>query len=44
MAPNDAFGWVGATLAGKVRIDAVVGEGGFGVVEPGWPSTERPGA
>jgi serine/threonine-protein kinase len=35
MAPQDTFGWVGATLEGKVRVDAVVGEGGFGVVYRG---------
>src|ERR1700759_5690383 len=29
---EDPFGWVGATLAGKYQIDAVVGRGGFGVV------------
>ncbi|WP_437874837.1 SUMF1/EgtB/PvdO family nonheme iron enzyme [Sorangium sp. So ce513] len=32
MAPSDPFGWVGATIGGKYRLDAVVGEGGFGVV------------
>ncbi len=32
---EDPFGWVGATLEGKLRIDAVVGEGGFGVVYRG---------
>ncbi|WP_437730782.1 SUMF1/EgtB/PvdO family nonheme iron enzyme [Sorangium sp. So ce1335] len=35
MAPSDPFGWVGATIGGKYRIDAVVGEGGFGVVYRG---------
>jgi serine/threonine-protein kinase len=29
---EDPFEWVGATIAGKYAIDAVVGEGGFGVV------------
>ena len=29
---DDPFGWVGQTIDGKYRIDAVVGEGGFGVV------------
>ena len=28
----DPFGWVGATVDGKYRVDAVIGEGGFGVV------------
>ncbi|HYO94066.1 MAG TPA: protein kinase, partial [Polyangiaceae bacterium] len=28
----DLFGWVGATVDGKYRVDAVVGRGGFGVV------------
>ncbi len=32
----DPFGWVGHVLAGKVRVDAVVGEGGFGVVYRAW--------
>lgn len=32
---SDPFGWLGATLDGKYRIDAVVGEGGFGVVYAG---------
>ncbi|MEZ4221358.1 MAG: protein kinase [Polyangiaceae bacterium] len=30
--PKDPFGWVGATLDEKYRIDALVGEGGFSVV------------
>jgi serine/threonine-protein kinase len=29
---GDPFGWVGATVAGKFRVDAFVAEGGFGVV------------
>jgi serine/threonine-protein kinase len=29
---HDLFGWVGATLDGKYRVDAVVGQGGFGIV------------
>ncbi|UQA55177.1 bifunctional serine/threonine-protein kinase/formylglycine-generating enzyme family protein [Polyangium aurulentum] len=28
----DPFAWVGQTLGGKYRVDAVLGEGGFGVV------------
>jgi serine/threonine-protein kinase len=35
MAAADPFGWVGATIDGKFRIEAVVGEGGFGVVYRG---------
>ncbi|HEY8090554.1 MAG TPA: protein kinase [Polyangiaceae bacterium] len=31
-APGDPFGWVEQTVAGKYRVDAVVAEGGFGVV------------
>jgi TolB-like protein len=30
--PDDPFGLVGETLAGRFRIDRAVGEGGFGVV------------
>jgi serine/threonine-protein kinase len=29
---QDPFGWVGATVEGKYRVDAVVGHGGFGIV------------
>ncbi|HMJ16486.1 MAG TPA: serine/threonine-protein kinase [Polyangiaceae bacterium] len=29
---DDPFAWTGATVDGKYRVDAVVGEGGFGVV------------
>jgi eukaryotic-like serine/threonine-protein kinase len=32
MPPNDPFGWCGAVVDGKYRIDCVVGEGGFGLV------------
>jgi serine/threonine-protein kinase len=35
MASADPFGWVGATIDGKFRVEAVVGEGGFGVVYRG---------
>ena len=31
-ALEDPFGWVGHTVAGKLRVDAVIAEGGFGVV------------
>ncbi|MEP7119845.1 MAG: bifunctional serine/threonine-protein kinase/formylglycine-generating enzyme family protein [Byssovorax sp.] len=31
----DPFGWVGATIDAKYRVDAVAGEGGFGVVYRG---------
>ncbi|HEY6555747.1 MAG TPA: protein kinase [Polyangiaceae bacterium] len=29
---DDPFAWTGATIDGKYRVDALVGEGGFGVV------------
>jgi serine/threonine protein kinase len=32
---GDPFGWVGATVDGKYRIDEMVGEGGFGIVYRG---------
>jgi serine/threonine protein kinase/tetratricopeptide (TPR) repeat protein len=32
MSGNDLFGWVGHVLDGKLSIEAVAGEGGFGVV------------
>src|SRR4051812_28000456 len=31
----DPFGWAGATIDGKYRVDEVAGEGGFGVVSRG---------
>jgi serine/threonine protein kinase len=31
-AEEDPFGWVGATVDGKYRVDKVVGHGGFGIV------------
>jgi serine/threonine-protein kinase len=31
-AEDDPFGWVGATVDGKYRVDEVVGHGGFGIV------------
>jgi serine/threonine protein kinase len=34
--PNDPFDLVGTVLANKYRVDAVVGEGGFGVVYRGF--------
>jgi serine/threonine-protein kinase len=33
---EDIFGLVGTTVDGKYRCDALVGEGGFGVVYRGW--------
>jgi eukaryotic-like serine/threonine-protein kinase len=39
----DPFGLVGTTLDGQYRVDAIVGEGGFGVVYRGWHrSLEQP--
>lgn len=35
MTLTDPFGWVGATLDGQFAVEAVVGEGGFGVVYRG---------
>lgn len=32
MSESDLFRWVGATIDGKVLVEAVAGEGGFGVV------------
>ncbi len=32
MSGGDLFGWCGATLDAKYRIEAVIGEGGFGLV------------
>jgi serine/threonine-protein kinase len=32
---EDPFGWVGATVDGKYRVDKVVGHGGFGIVYQG---------
>jgi len=32
MGAQDRFGWVGQTIASKLRVDAVVAEGGFAVV------------
>jgi eukaryotic-like serine/threonine-protein kinase len=34
--PLDAFGLVGQLLDGQYRVDAVVGEGGYGIVYKGW--------
>ncbi|WP_437967526.1 tetratricopeptide repeat protein [Sorangium sp. So ce260] len=32
MIAGDPFGWVGSTMGGKLLVDAVAGEGAFGVV------------
>ncbi|XYH97922.1 protein kinase domain-containing protein [Sorangium sp. So ce1128] len=32
MIASDPFGWVGSTIGGKLLVDAVAGEGAFGVV------------
>ncbi|KYF92017.1 hypothetical protein BE20_01735 [Sorangium cellulosum] len=32
MIARDPFGWVGSTIGGKLLVDAVAGEGAFGVV------------
>ena len=36
MAGADLFSFVGSTLDDNYRVDAVIGEGGFGVVYKGW--------
>jgi hypothetical protein len=36
LRPIDLFGLVGQVLDGQYRVDAVVGEGGYGVVYKGW--------
>ncbi|MEZ4262078.1 MAG: SUMF1/EgtB/PvdO family nonheme iron enzyme [Polyangiaceae bacterium] len=36
MTSGDPFGWVGATIDGKYRVDEVVAEGGFAVVFRGF--------
>ncbi len=35
IAAADPFGWEGATIEAKYRVNTVVGEGGFGVVYRG---------
>jgi serine/threonine protein kinase len=43
MVAEDVFGLVGSTIDGKYRVDALVGEGGFGVVYRGFHlSFEQP--
>jgi hypothetical protein len=35
---GDPFGWGGHTVAGKLRVEAFIAEGGFGVVYRAAPS------
>ena len=35
MQSHDPFGWVGSTIDGRFAVQAIAGEGGFGIVYRG---------